>query len=362
MDSGLSNLSDQTVLQEQVDLDELFTDWNLVNQPTRLPDSDGDVNEDSDFSDLVLNYINQMLMEEDIVEKNCMFQESAALQAAEKSFYNALLVKDQDQGQVPNPGQDQDDGQNQDHDNGQLQYRGHVQDQEGSLYNIPIIQDQGQDHDHGQDQDHGQLQNRGQDQDNVAEESLHNLLTVQDQEHGQLQNDGQDQDLAAELIASFGISSSMSGTDLTKSSLLPNTLISFDSQSRFNPSYSLFSGTRNIVDGFLYSPVSILSSRDIFCDNPSMVQFRNGIDEASRFLPNGTILDFKGTGVLDQTTEKKREISFTRDGSRGRKNLYSKDLIEDGRYSKQSAVYNEPPVNRRDLMGLKPVRRNQRKR
>ncbi|KAF5767170.1 putative transcription factor GRAS family [Helianthus annuus] len=345
MDSGLSNLSDQTVLQEQVDLDELFTDWNLVNQPTRLPDSDGDVNEDSDFSDLVLNYINQMLMEEDIVEKNCMFQESAALQAAEKSFYNALLVKDQDQGQVPNPGQDQDDGQNQDHDNGQLQYRGHVQDQEGSLYNIPIIQDQGQDHDHGQDQDHGQLQNRGQDQDNVAEESLHNLLTVQDQEHGQLQNDGQDQDLAAELIASFGISSSMSGTDLTKSSLLPNTLISFDSQSRFNPSYSLFSGTRNIVDGFLYSPVSILSSRDIFCDNPSMVQFRNGIDEASRFLPNGTILDFKGTGVLDQTTEKKREISFTRDGSRGRKNLYSKDLIEDGRYSKQSAVYNEPPVS-----------------
>ncbi|VFQ80385.1 unnamed protein product [Cuscuta campestris] len=53
----------------------------------------GDVQEDYDFSDLVLKYISQMLMEEDMEEKACMFQESAALQAAERSFYEVIGEK-----------------------------------------------------------------------------------------------------------------------------------------------------------------------------------------------------------------------------------------------------------------------------
>ena len=52
-----------------------------------------DPHEDCDFSDVVLKYINQMLMEENIEEKNCMFQESAALQATEKSFYDVIGKK-----------------------------------------------------------------------------------------------------------------------------------------------------------------------------------------------------------------------------------------------------------------------------
>ncbi|XP_057981074.1 scarecrow-like protein 30 [Malania oleifera] len=48
--------------------------------------------EDVDFSDAVLKYISQMLMEEDTEEKICMFQESA-LQSAEKSFYEVLGEK-----------------------------------------------------------------------------------------------------------------------------------------------------------------------------------------------------------------------------------------------------------------------------
>ncbi|KAI3916646.1 hypothetical protein MKW98_026388 [Papaver atlanticum] len=43
-----------------------------------------------DFSDVVLNYINQMLMEEDFEKKNNMFQECSALQAAEIPFYEIL--------------------------------------------------------------------------------------------------------------------------------------------------------------------------------------------------------------------------------------------------------------------------------
>ncbi|ESW04051.1 hypothetical protein PHAVU_011G063300 [Phaseolus vulgaris] len=43
-----------------------------------------------DFSVTVLRYINQMLMEEDLEEKSCMFHDSLALQAAEKSFYEVI--------------------------------------------------------------------------------------------------------------------------------------------------------------------------------------------------------------------------------------------------------------------------------
>ncbi|KAL3518172.1 hypothetical protein ACH5RR_020761 [Cinchona calisaya] len=38
----------------------------------------------------VLNYLNQMLMEEDLEQRPCMFQDLSALQAAEKSFRDAL--------------------------------------------------------------------------------------------------------------------------------------------------------------------------------------------------------------------------------------------------------------------------------
>ncbi|VFQ99424.1 unnamed protein product [Cuscuta campestris] len=49
-----------------------------------------DGHEDYDFSDTVLKYISQMLREEDMEEKACMFQESPALEATERSFYEAI--------------------------------------------------------------------------------------------------------------------------------------------------------------------------------------------------------------------------------------------------------------------------------
>ncbi|KAJ0238851.1 Scarecrow-like protein 33 [Hirschfeldia incana] len=48
---------------------------------------------DSDFSDSVLKYISQVLMEEDMEEKPCMFHDALSLQAAEKSLYEALGEK-----------------------------------------------------------------------------------------------------------------------------------------------------------------------------------------------------------------------------------------------------------------------------
>lgn len=49
--------------------------------------------EDCDFSDAVLSYISQILMEEDIDEKSCMLQDSLDLQMAEKSLYDVLGQK-----------------------------------------------------------------------------------------------------------------------------------------------------------------------------------------------------------------------------------------------------------------------------
>ncbi|XP_031373037.1 scarecrow-like protein 9 [Punica granatum] len=48
------------------------------------------VHQDCDFSDVVFQYISQMLMEEDIGEKTCMRHESSALEATEKSLYEAI--------------------------------------------------------------------------------------------------------------------------------------------------------------------------------------------------------------------------------------------------------------------------------
>ncbi|KAL4291754.1 hypothetical protein GQ457_14G024320 [Hibiscus cannabinus] len=60
-------------------------------EPSSSGIEEGDSHEDYDFSDEVLKYISRMLMEEDMEDKTCMFQESsAALQAAERSFYEVL--------------------------------------------------------------------------------------------------------------------------------------------------------------------------------------------------------------------------------------------------------------------------------
>ncbi|KAJ9553396.1 LOW QUALITY PROTEIN: hypothetical protein OSB04_017441 [Centaurea solstitialis] len=286
-----SILSDQSFLNA-IDLNDSFVDWNSMycstrvldssprkhnNPPSGLKDEEGDLHEDSDFSDLVLKYINQMLMEEDIEEKSCMLQESAALHAAEKSFYDALMVKE-----LPS--------------------------NTSSNLTVPF-------------------------------------------------NSDRSNDYAAESISCFGGNSSDVRFDVSCASVLPSRLTNFDSLSRFQPSYSSLSSTSSVVDGFVDSPVSTLSFPDMLFDGRSAVQFQKGLGDASRYIPddNGT-LDYIGTGILlgkdlkdksDAVSKwrKKHEINSIPDGSRGRKNHHSsKDLLEDGRSSKQSAVYVEPNV------------------
>ncbi|KAJ0962419.1 hypothetical protein J5N97_030247 [Dioscorea zingiberensis] len=64
------------------------------SSPTMVVAARGSPEEDSEiFSDIALTYISRMLMEEDIDEKVNMYQQQAALRAAEKPFYDILGEK-----------------------------------------------------------------------------------------------------------------------------------------------------------------------------------------------------------------------------------------------------------------------------
>ncbi|AES88867.1 putative transcription factor GRAS family [Medicago truncatula] len=71
--------------------------FGFMDKPFLQPDPNNATEEEEDspldeidFSSTVLRYINQMLMEEDMDMKPCMFHDSLALQAAEKSFYEVI--------------------------------------------------------------------------------------------------------------------------------------------------------------------------------------------------------------------------------------------------------------------------------
>ncbi|KAK2996055.1 hypothetical protein RJ640_022172 [Escallonia rubra] len=55
--------------------------------------SDGESLEMKDYYDAVLKYMNQMLMEEDLESKPCMFHDCTALQATEKALYDVIGQK-----------------------------------------------------------------------------------------------------------------------------------------------------------------------------------------------------------------------------------------------------------------------------
>ncbi|KAK7390535.1 hypothetical protein VNO78_25843 [Psophocarpus tetragonolobus] len=77
-------------------IDYLQSDPNPI--PANTPSSSSVTHEehspeDCEFSDAILSYISQILMEEDMEDKTCMLQDSLDFQAAEKSFYEVLGEK-----------------------------------------------------------------------------------------------------------------------------------------------------------------------------------------------------------------------------------------------------------------------------
>lgn len=232
-----------------------------------------DFSEDLDFSDAVLRYINQMLMEEDMEDKAYMLQESLDLQAKEKSFYEALGKK-----YPPSP----------------------------EPHPTFIFQN-------------------GASPDECFSGDQCNLTST----------------------------SSNPGSYIAEPSSL-NNLAHYDTTSLVHclhahraPSSSLSSST---VNSFLDSPSSPPYG------SHSVWNFKKGVEEASKFLPDGNkLLNFSINGLFPVELaeeieepilkeEGRDEVNFLPTGSRGRKNPHGGDTDLEERSSKLAAVFTESTV------------------
>nr|XP_009800213.1 PREDICTED: scarecrow-like protein 14 [Nicotiana sylvestris] len=237
--------------------------------------------EDYDFSDVVLKCINQMLMEEDIEETSCMFQQSAALRAAERSFYEVIGEEYPPPPSLEKPSNLDQNGYN--------------------------------------SMDHSGFHNSG--------------------------NDGCDGVLCPNWNLDLG------GNDVTH---VPHFL---DGVALRSTSWSPHSSSNTVPDVLVDSPVSTLRIPDIFCDSESIMQFKKGVEEASKFIPTGNSLfaDVRYNVVGNEQNEEKKDavVKVEKYGekqsperSRGKKNTLQEDVVDltEERNSKHSAVFSESTV------------------
>lgn len=248
----------------------------------RVQSSEGDSPVDLDFSDAVLKYINHILLEEDLEEKAGMVQGSAALQAAEKSFYEVI----------------------------------------GERYPAPT--------------DYQHASNFGQ------------AIVNRDEKFSGVQvND-----------CSVSYDSGTLGPDWNSDGTpyLYHDTARKVSQSTSQSSYVSSSSSGTVVEGPIDSPVSTLRIPDIFGDSQSAMQFKKGVEEASKFLPNGSKLvaalgsggpySKEGSASLSVKVENKFEKGEVINVLRGKKNPHQESIgLQEERSNKQSAVFAESTVS-----------------
>ncbi|CAK9133601.1 unnamed protein product [Ilex paraguariensis] len=274
-----------------VDVSSLPTALNSSSSiQSYIGDSDCYSHEDCDLSDVVLKYISQMLMEEDMEERACMFQESAALQAAEKSFYEVIGEK-----YPPSP-------------------------------------------------DHHPIPDMDQNTKSPDENYVGNCNLS-----------------CGSVIAGNGDLSCLNcNLDLSENEAPYVQSVSVDLTSQFTSqsSCSSSSSTGTVSDGPVDSPVSTLRIPDVFSDSQSVKQFKKGVEEATKFLPNasGFFANLGDSGLLTKEQKKEsegvvvkmeqqHENEYSAVGLRGRKTRHLIDsYLEGGRNNKQSAVYTESTV------------------
>jgi hypothetical protein len=241
--------------------------------------------DDSEFSETVLKFIGQILMEENIEDKPCMFYDPLGLQVTEKSFYDSL---GQNYPSTPNLYQEEPT---------------YVSHNLGSPDDVFPASSGG---------DYGVSRSSSTDPQWVSG--------------------------VGEYKSSFS-----QAVDPGDYVFQPNLQPTNGSQFLANQLNSV----ANIGDGME------LLAQNIFADSESVLQFRRGLEEASKFLPRGnqSVIDL-GTSMVspelkgeDQKVKlkvEKGEREISPDGLRGRKNHEREDVdVEEGRSNKQSAVYVE---------------------
>ncbi|KAK9998648.1 hypothetical protein SO802_018251 [Lithocarpus litseifolius] len=239
--------------------------------------------DDSDFSETVLKYINQILMEENIENKPSMFYDPLGLKDTEKSFYDALGREN-----PPLPNQ--------------------------NSVESPVFS--------SSSGDYG----------------------------------------TNSAISSSTVNDSLWQIDLGEHnyqpSLSPPPVLGEHNavQSNFNPTdQSQFFG--NLPNGSVnhFGDGLEVMAQNVFTSSESILQFRRGLEEASKFLPksNNLVIDLESNAVsssewkgedlkVESLVVKGEKESDSPDGSRGRKNHEREEIeLEEGRSNKQTAVYAE---------------------
>ena len=280
------NLSDGLGLQVP------FFEQNDEFLPPFLPDlsngaswssvgAEEDPPEECDFSDVVVKYVNQLLMEEDVDEKTRMFHESLALEATEKSFYEVI----------------------------------------GKEYPPSI--------DHHQNQTPSMEENH--------EMPVANYGVYSSGSTSYVTSLGAGWNFDYQQYKSGQIDFQSTSQSSFSSSNDPGNL---DFQCNSDSSFSSSNNPNNGNGGFGDRQVSTLNVPDIFNDSESVLQFRRGLEEASRFLPNGN-------GLFDQMGKDDSRLlvhEMEKQGN-GKRNSHLGHLdFEEERSNKQSAVCDEVTV------------------
>ncbi|KAL2925514.1 Scarecrow-like protein 14 [Bienertia sinuspersici] len=249
-----------------------------------------ELSDDSDDSDDVLKYISQMLMEEDMEQKPCMFHDTLALQVTEKPFYDALGEK-----YPPSPNQH------------------------------PLI-----DHVVGSPDDHHWSSPPSDSSVSTCSSTLSSTYSMDTKMAVDLSDNNKPLVAEGPSIRSY-----------SQPSTLPQW--SFGSSS---------SSDGTTLNGSMMSSLGFPLNMGVFSEEESIIQFQKGMEEASKFLPknNNFVIDLENIDFPNETKDdasvvvvKEEKGDNLPDMSRGSKVHYRGDDdanedFEEGRSSKQSAV------------------------
>ncbi|XWS53115.1 hypothetical protein CRYUN_Cryun11dG0130100 [Craigia yunnanensis] len=258
-------------------------------------DKEGDSfspSDDSDFSDTVLKYISQVLLEEDMEEKPCMFHDSLALQAAEKSLYEVLGESYPPRNQAP------------------LCIDQSVESRDNCSF--------------GTSSDHSTY--------NGSSSCISNSIdTPWNGDFGQNNN-----------------KPSLLRTSIPENFVFQSTV---NSGSQYSARFQ--NDSANNRNGLVGSSVSELAIPNYFSESELALHFKRGVEEASKFLPKGNQLtiDFESKAWASELKQKAPNmvVKVESDGKEyspprltGKKNHEREDEdLEEGRNNKQSAVFGD---------------------
>lgn len=256
--------------------------------------------DDSDSSDPVLKYISQMLMEEKMEEKPCMFYDPLALQATERSLYEVLAER-------------------------QPYYPPSLNQTQSSVYLTS-----------GSGEKNNIFSNNSSDFNS-------NSGAVNSTSSGG--NDFVDSPMVGDTGEFNG---SFSQDPLPEDYHSKSNSQQHSSQICVNPPDSI-----TTIGNGLMSSVNEFLAQNMLSDRESVLQFKKGMEEASKFLPTGNqlIIDLESYGFSTEHKEdtskvvvkmEKEERESLPEGSRGRKNHQREDVdLDEERSNKQSALYTE---------------------